>query len=214
MLNSELKNFLSRLLSALIFIPIIIIPIISKGFLLCFLYLLLLSFMIFEIRNMSKDANKKILFYLYSFICTFTVFIFIISISAIDDLSIRVIEIILIIWLFDTSCYLGGKILNGRKLIPNISKGKTFNGLYSGVATSLAIGCFYYFQIYNDIFLFISIVIPTLFLSFFGDFFVSILKRSVNTKDTGNIMPGHGGIVDRMDSFILVFFFFGVYQLF
>ena len=50
-------------------------------------------------------------------------------------------------------------------------------------------------------------------LSFLGDLVVSVLKRSVNIKDSGNIMPGHGGIVDRMDSFVFVFFFFGVYLL-
>lgn len=120
---------------------------------------------------------------------------------------------ILIIWIFDTFCYLGGKTLNGKKLMPKISKGKTYNGLFSGTIVTLAIAGIYYIKVYNELEFLFTLVIPTIILSFLGDLVVSVLKRSVNLKDAGQIMPGHGGIVDRMDSFILVFFFFGVYLL-
>ena len=117
------------------------------------------------------------------------------------------------IWIFDTFCYLGGKTFNGKKLIPKISKGKTFNGLFSGIIATLVITGLYYFEFYNDLYMIILTVIPIIILSFLGDLVVSVLKRSVNIKDSGKIMPGHGGIVDRMDSFVSVFFFFGIYLL-
>ena len=142
-----------------------------------------------------------------------TIFTFVISISSLGNISLKVIEIIITIWIFDTFCYLGGKTFNGKKLIPKISKGKTFNGLFSGIIATLVITGLYYFEFYNDLYMIILKVIPIIILSFLGDLVVSVLKRSVNIKDTGNIMPGHGGIVDRMDSFISVFFFFGIYLL-
>mgnify|MGYP001319356016 CR=1 FL=1 len=97
--------------------------------------------------------------------------------------------------------------------MPKVSKGKTFNGLYSGVIATIVIIGLYYQAFYNNLYMIPLIVVPIIILSFLGDLIVSVLKRSVNIKDTGNIMPGHGGITDRMDSFIFVFFFFEIYLL-
>ena len=169
--------------------------------------------MVIELIDMIKISKKKAFIYLYLLICVLTIFTFILSISTIDNIGFKIIEIILTIWIFDTFCYLGGKTFNGKKLIPNISKGKTFNGLYSGIFATLILTIFYYVKIYNDLSLVLLLVIPIIIISFLGDLVVSVLKRSVNIKDTGHIMPGHGGIVDRMDSFILVFFFFGIYLM-
>ena len=162
---------------------------------------------------MVNISKKKTFIYLYLLICILAVFLFILLVSSIENISLKVIEIIVTIWIFDTFCYLGGKTFNGKKLMPNISKGKTFNGLYSGIIATLVISGLYYLVFYNDLSMVAFLVIPVIILSFIGDLVVSILKRSVNIKDSGNMMPGHGGIVDRMDSFVFVFFFFGFYFL-
>ena len=211
--NYDIKNLIIRIFSAILFIPFIIIPIIMKGYILYLFYIFLLTLMVAEVINMVKISKKKTFIYLYLLICILAVFLFILLVSSIENISLKVIEIIVTIWIFDTFCYLGGKTFNGKKLMPNISKGKTFNGLYSGIIATLVISGLYYLVFYNDLSMVAFLVVPVIILSFIGDLVVSILKRSVNIKDSGNMMPGHGGIVDRMDSFVFVFFFFGFYFL-
>ena len=97
--------------------------------------------------------------------------------------------------------------------MPNISKGKTFSGLYSGIVVTLIVSSLYYSEIHNNFYMLLFFVIPVIILSFLGDLIVSVLKRSVNIKDSGYIMPGHGGIIDRMDSFVAVFLFYGIYSI-
>ena len=211
--NYDKKNLISRIFSAIIFIPYIIMPIILKGYILYLFYILLLTFMVTELIDMIKISKKKFFIYLYLLICILSVFTFIFSIILIDNISLKIIEIIITIWIFDTFCYLGGKTFNGKKLMPNISKGKTFNGLYSGIIASLVLTGLYYWIFYNDLSYVALQVIPIVIISFLGDLIVSVLKRSVNIKDSGIIMPGHGGIIDRMDSFVFVFFFLAIYLL-
>ena len=188
-------------------------PIFLKGYFLYLFYIFLLSLMVSELIDMIKIAKKSTIMFLYLFICIFTIFIFIILISSVENITVKVFEIIIIIWIFDTFSYFGGKIFNGKKLMPNISKGKTFNGLYTGILATLIITGSYYFKFYDDLYMLVLQAIPIIILAFIGDLIVSVLKRSINIKDSGIIMPGHGGIIDRMDSFVFVFFFFEVYLL-
>ena len=211
--NSDVNNFIRRFFSAILFIPFIIVPIILKGYFLYVFYIFLLSLMAIELIDMSKISKKKTYIFVYLTICTLTVFIFILSISSSGNDNLKIIEIILIIWIFDTFCYLGGKTFNGKKLMPSISKGKTFNGLYCGILATLIIFSLYYLEAQSNLYMIPILVIPVIILSFLGDLVVSVLKRSVNIKDSGYIMPGHGGIIDRMDSFVFVFFFLGIYSI-
>ena len=141
--NYDIKNLIIRIFSAILFIPFIIIPIIMKGYILYLFYIFLLTLMVAEVINMVKISKKKTFIYLYLLICILAVFLFILLVSSIENISLKVIEIIVTIWIFDTFCYLGGKTFNGKKLMPNISKGKTFNGLYSGSIATLVISGLY-----------------------------------------------------------------------
>ena len=207
------KNLLLRLSSLIIFIPLMLLPIIVSNYLLFIIYIFFNAVILCEIQLMKVDDEKKKLFIIYKTLITFIFFIFIlIKITAVMT-SIDLIEIIIAIWLFDTFSFLGGKIIGGKKLIPSISSGKTQSGLLVGITATL-----FSFYIYSIVvsnyslkyLLFISIIISFAFL---GDVIASIIKRTSSIKDSGSIMPGHGGLLDRLDSFIGVFFFIGIYQL-
>ena len=207
------KNLLSRLFSLIIFIPLMLLPIVVSNYLLFMIYIFFNAVILNEIQSMKVDEEKKKLLFIYKLLITFIFFIFIlIKITAVMSPT-DLIEIIFAIWLFDTFSFLGGKIIGGKKLMPSISSGKTQSGLLVGITATL-----FSFYIYSIIvhnyslknLLFISIII---LFAFLGDVIASIIKRMSSIKDSGSIMPGHGGLLDRLDSFIGVFFFIGIYQL-
>ena len=204
-------NFFKRLLSAIIIVPLIILPVILEGYFLIIIYLLLLTFIVDELFNIIRNSRNKIFPYIYLIITFFTFINFIILLMT-HNIKELFIIIILIIWIFDTFSYLGGSIIKGKKIFPKISKGKTYSGLFSGIIAVTII----YFLVFN--FLNLDYQTPYYFvitiaaLSFIGDALVSLLKRSASLKDSGNAIPGHGGFLDRMDSFIFVFFLIGVFH--
>ncbi len=110
-----------------------------------------------------------------------------------------------IVWVADIGAYFSGKKFGKNKLAPNISPGKTKEGLYGAVfATavySVLAGFYFELQVIEQLMLIIITVLTT-FISVAGDLFISLLKREKNLKDTGNILPGHGGILDRIDSIL------------
>ena len=190
-----------------------LLPIIVSNYLLFIIYIFFNAVILYEIQLMKVNDDKKKLFIIYKTLITFIIFIFIlIKITAVMT-SIDLIEVIIAIWLFDTFSFLGGKIIGGKKLMPSISSGKTQSGLLVGITATL-FSFYVYSIIVNDYslkyLLFISIII---LFAFLGDVIASIIKRTASMKDSGSILPGHGGLLDRLDSFIGVFFFISIYQL-
>lgn len=116
-------------------------------------------------------------------------------------------------WLADSGAYFAGTFLGRHKLCPNISPKKTVEGLIGGVITNglifVLLGLGYTKLIASDditanyILLFILGMICAL-LGLLGDLSASLLKRQTGIKDYGNIMPGHGGVMDRFDSVLFV----------
>lgn len=111
-----------------------------------------------------------------------------------------------VIWSTDSGAYFVGKSLGKRKLWPEISPNKTVEGFAGGIVIALVLATI--FQLVAQLPIpYIYLLLITLFLSVFGqlgDLVESALKRHYDVKDSGNILPGHGGILDRFDSFLFV----------
>jgi phosphatidate cytidylyltransferase len=108
-----------------------------------------------------------------------------------------------LVWVADIGAYFSGKTFGKNKLAPNISPGKTREGLYGAViATSVytMIAAYYFGLTMNQSVLLVVLSIVLTLISVSGDLYISFLKREAGLKDSGNILPGHGGILDRIDS--------------
>jgi len=110
-----------------------------------------------------------------------------------------------LIWGADIGAYFVGKKFGKTKLAVEISPGKTVEGMYGALASAAIIGLFFtlYFHFSTlSIMDFLLLSMITVLVSIYGDLFFSAAKRLRGVKDSGSILPGHGGILDRLDSII------------
>lgn len=126
--------------------------------------------------------------------------------------------LMLLIWGADTAAYFVGKKWGKRKLANRVSPGKTWEGTLAGVVSSVVIAVCYVIvsnNNLNDSLMFIGLSVLTVIGSVFGDLMESLVKREAGQKDSGNILPGHGGVMDRIDSLTAAspIFVFGLVSL-
>jgi phosphatidate cytidylyltransferase len=110
---------------------------------------------------------------------------------------------LLVIWAADTGAYFAGRRFGKRKLSPRISPNKTVEGLIGGMVAAVAValaGAPLAGATMAQLPLIAVVVVATVGFSVVGDLFESLLKRHVGAKDSGDLIPGHGGILDRIDS--------------
>jgi phosphatidate cytidylyltransferase len=130
--------------------------------------------------------------------------------------------LLVLIWAADTAAYFIGKKWGKTQLAPEISPGKTVEGVYGALAAAALCGIVLdlMFKVYNSAFIvaadFVFLSVITVLVSIYGDLFFSLVKRRRGVKDSGSILPGHGGILDRIDSLIAAIpvFYGGVYLIY
>lgn len=110
------------------------------------------------------------------------------------------IFIILVVIAADVGAYFGGSYFKGPKLSPKLSPNKTWSGFVSGLFLAVLVGGIITMFIQSSFFYGFLIAFPVVLLSVGGDLFESGLKRKLKVKDTGDLLPGHGGLLDRLDS--------------
>ena len=122
--------------------------------------------------------------------------------------------LVLLISSMDVFAYLGGKLLGNIKIIPKISNGKTVEGTFVGLISTVAISFMIKDLINLDTLSSLLLGLVIGILSFLGDMFESFVKRKTGIKDSGKLIPGHGGLMDRFDGYILVLPFFYILSYF
>jgi phosphatidate cytidylyltransferase len=109
-------------------------------------------------------------------------------------------------WVSDSFAYFTGRLFGRHKLIPDVSPKKTVEGAVGGIVWSLictTVLCFA-FKKTEILVLMLIATVPFCIVGMCGDLFASVIKRSVDLKDYGTLIPGHGGIMDRLDSILMI----------
>ena len=189
------------------------------------IFLITSAILIFFINRYSGDGNGRLMLLLSSifWVCVAPLFLIfslklknflvgsfvgwllliplIVSFNYLISLGPWIVLLVLTtIWLADSGAYFFGKLFGKRKLAPSISPGKTWEGFFGAILVvtlfSIVMVYFGFVTTYSSILFFNLILI----LSVEGDLFESYVKRMAKVKDSGDLIPGHGGVLDRIDS--------------
>jgi phosphatidate cytidylyltransferase len=200
----DISNLKSRIISGVaMFIAGLLAICYSKSlfFLLIIAITILMSFEWLDLTKSTNGNEKKkwnLIGFIYILLPMFSV------------LKLREFDSGILLWMFAIICstdifaYFAGKNFNGPKLMPKISPNKTWSGLLAGVSISIIIGFLSSFMFSGGVLFFI---LASAFLSLLeqaSDLLESKFKRIFGVKDSGNIIPGHGGVLDRLDGLMLV----------
>lgn len=203
-----MKNFFLRTLSSILLASIIITSILLNNF---FFYALLVIIATLGIIELKRIKNKKIIIII---LILFIIFIFsFYNLKTNTNGKFLLIWCLFITWFTDTFAFIFGKIF-GKKKIGIISPNKTYFGFFSGIILSQIsfpiVNLFIFNKFFYDYIIIFTIQFFTSFLVIFGDLLFSYFKRKLNVKDYSDIIPGHGGIFDRIDGLIFSIIFFNL----
>ena len=202
-----MTELIKRLYTSIFLITIFILSL-YNNYLLSAILIFCIYQIFYEFYNLLKNLfSKKKLIKLYILLIAilimlilFTGFIWLNINSSKNFDKIYIFFLISISITTDIGGFIFGKIFKGKKLT-KISPKKTYSGMYGSFITSSFIVYFTFKDYFENDFLFLIILFISA-ISQFGDIFISYLKRRNKKKDTGSILPGHGGLLDRFDGII------------
>jgi len=209
------KEFIKRLLSSIILIPIAFFFIIKGSFFFTFFIATCFLITLYEWHMMSKKKTYNIFGFIFLIFSFYSVYFIR---NELDEYGLLIFtSIVLICVSTDIGGYVFGKLFKGPKLT-KISPKKTYAGVFGGyflsiIFTHLLINYSELFKDQNfgrDEFVFVLIIST---VSQVGDIIVSYFKRLSKIKDTGKLIPGHGGILDRIDGMLFAFPFYFIIHL-
>lgn len=176
------------------------LPVIYSSLFIAALLLIILS------TEWPRLAKNKIGFWLLTPIYPILPFIIIIALNQNPHYRPLLGLAILLAATHDTGSYIIGKIFGRHQIAPAISPGKTWEGFLGGLIITMILfmGLISYCHIYIECFMFVALTMIICTIAFLGDLFESWLKRKAGVKDSGSILPGHGGLLDRVDSVLFV----------
>lgn len=211
-LNSRLFMFITLILPAsLIFIITFCVrlELLDKSFIIWSL-LFGISFPPVIISRKSENNFYNSVFkifgaYIY-LVLPLSLSLYLVNYSSYSYESGLLISVLALIWVYDTFAYLTGSILGKHKIIPSISPKKSWEGVIGGYLFMIPFAYFLSKKLLNGYPFYIIIIMCLIIVvaGTTGDFFESYLKRRAGVKDSGNLLPGHGGILDRFDSFLFI----------
>lgn len=151
--------------------------------------------------TLSKPVRNTAIMMLIGWVVLLPILLAMYQLRAIDPMIL--IAFMGVVWISDTAAYFTGKKFGKHKLAPEISPGKTWEGVMGALLAvlcyAIAIG-YYLEETISFVVMLISTVIALAILGIIGDLFESQLKRQAGIKDSGTILPGHGGVLDRIDA--------------
>jgi len=213
------KELFNRILTSIILLPILFYATIYSGI---YLIILLILFNFLSIYEIIKNTRNILFIFFASILLIFSFYSFYLLRGDTEYSLIILFWILASTFLSDIGGYIFGKILKGRKLT-KISPNKTYSGAFGSLISScLSLPLINLLQIIflnKELinFLELNFLLLTILISIvcqLGDLFVSFLKRKINIKNISNFLPGHGGILDRIDGLIFVLIFCYLLQFF
>ena len=204
------KEFNLRFLTSIILI-ILLILILRYSVVLISTLLLVFVISWLEFNNILENIYKKKTNFNFKNLFKFLIFIYLLFFMKIitdeflqnqPNVSWNLIFVISVCILSDIGGYIFGKFFKGKKLT-KISPNKTYSGMIGSFTLSIIFCIIYSYSIsFVDFKTIILLTISISFICQIGDLFISLLKRKAKVKDTGNILPGHGGLLDRIDGIL------------
>lgn len=210
------QKLLPRTISALILAPLVLFMVYKGGAAynsLITLFALLMSMEWVHIVNSDSTRRYKNLWYILGIVYVALPCLSLIYLRQLDNGFSIIIWLLLTVWSSDIGAYITGIAVGGPKLMPQVSPSKTWSGAFGAILLSCIVGGIYIKYAKLNVPSWLAMCATLSVVAQIGDLAESAFKRFFKVKDSGAIIPGHGGVLDRIDSVVTTSVFIAAYNL-